>query len=83
MLADIELEFESRRVQLVSIETSPQVVEMLYRDKVLGRHWIGIRAFVALRMALSRQRQEDLDLLAMSPHLRRDLGLDSDLRVRK
>lgn len=56
---------------------------MLHRDKVLGRHWIGIRALVALRMALSRQRQDDLDLLAMSPHLRRDLGLDSDLRLRK
>ena len=44
MLADIELEFESPQVHLEHIETSPQVVEMLYRDRVLGRHWIGVRA---------------------------------------
>ena len=83
MLADIELDFESPQVHLEHIETSPQVVEMLYRDRVLGRHWIGVRALAALRMLLSRQRQDDLDLLSMSPHLRRDLGLDSDLRLRR
>jgi len=83
MIADIELEFEPRRVHLKSVEMTPQVVEMLYQDKLLGRHWIGTRALVALRMLLSARRQDDLDLLSMNAHLRRDLGLDRDLRMRK
>lgn len=48
---------------------------MLYQERVLGRPglWNRLAArFVRRRAA----RRTDLDLLAMSPHLRRDLGLE-------
>ena len=51
---------------------------MLYQEKPLGR--VGFGGKIAARLAhmFSRQRHADADLLAMSPHLRRDLGLDGE-----
>ena len=48
---------------------------MLYQDKALGQTSVVARVTSALRMMLSTRRQQDLDLLSMSGHLRRDLGL--------
>lgn len=48
---------------------------MLYQDKALGQPSIARRVGSALRIMFSTKRQADLDLLSMSPHLRRDLGL--------
>ena len=48
---------------------------MLYQDKEIG-HPSGLRRLRAWVGSLLRGRQPaDLDLLAMSPHLKRDLGL--------
>lgn len=51
---------------------------MLYQDRPLGRRnlWSRLVARVAQRRAA---RRADLDLLAMNPHLRRDLGLGEGL----
>jgi uncharacterized protein YjiS (DUF1127 family) len=56
---------------------------MLYRDNLLGR--AGVWARFAARLALWRntRRQADLDLLAMNPHLLRDIGLDPNSIFRK
>lgn len=48
---------------------------MLYQDKALGQPSIARRVASALRVIFSAKRQADLDLLSVSPHLRRDLGL--------
>jgi hypothetical protein len=53
-----------------------EVIEMLYQDKALGRPSIARRVASTLRAVLSGRRQADLDLLSVSPHLRRDLGLE-------
>ncbi len=50
---------------------------MLYQDKTLGRAWIGARIAARLAVMLGGRRYADLDLLAMSPHLRRDIGADN------
>jgi hypothetical protein len=55
---------------------------MLYQDKPLGRGWIGARLGLRLLSALSGRRFADLDLLSMSPHLRRDLGIEDDASSR-
>ena len=52
------------------------MIEMLYQDKALGQPSIARRVVSALRMMFSTKRQADLDLLSVSPHLRRDLGLE-------
>jgi hypothetical protein len=53
------------------------VIEMLYQDKALGQPTLGTRIAARLAIVFSRRRHADLDLLAMSPHLRRDLGLET------
>ncbi len=53
---------------------------MLYQDKTLGQASIGRRLALRLLAAFSSRRYADLDLLAMSPHLRRDLGIDDESR---
>ena len=50
---------------------------MLYQDRVLGQTWIGARLAARLALLLGNRRHADLDLLAMSPHLRRDIGADN------
>jgi hypothetical protein len=52
-----------------------EVTEMLYQDKTLGRTRPSARLFARLAIALARRRHDDLDLLSMSPHLRRDIGM--------
>jgi uncharacterized protein YjiS (DUF1127 family) len=49
---------------------------MLYQARILGRVGIGARLAATLAIILRRDRQADLDLLSMSPHLRRDIGVD-------
>jgi hypothetical protein len=51
-------------------------MEMLYQERVLGRRtlWNLLRAPFARRSA--ERRYADVDLVALTPHLRRDLGLD-------
>jgi hypothetical protein len=49
---------------------------MLYQDKVLGRRGAWRRMLAEMTAKLSRRHVADLDLLAMNPHLRRDLGLE-------
>jgi hypothetical protein len=51
------------------------VIEMLYQDKALGQPSVVARMTSALRVMFSSKRQQDLDLLSMNGHLRRDLGL--------
>lgn len=48
---------------------------MLYQERVLGRRslWSRLAATFAHR---STARRADLDLVALSPHLQRDLGLE-------
>ena len=48
---------------------------MLYRDKVLGQKWVGARLAARLLARFTTKRYADLDLLSMSPHMQRDLGL--------
>lgn len=50
---------------------------MLYQDKTLGQAWIGARIGARLAVILAGRRYADLDLLAMNPHLRRDIGADN------
>jgi hypothetical protein len=50
---------------------------MLYQEKVLGQPALGTRVAAKLAIMFNRRRHADLDLLAMSPHLRRDLGLET------
>lgn len=77
ILAEIELEFEAGTAHLLSIEAKRQVMKMLYQDKPLGQAWIGARIAARLAIILRGRRYADLDLLAMSPHLRRDIGAES------
>lgn len=58
---------------------------MLYHERVLGRRSLWSRLAARLAIGLSRRKAADLDLLALSPHLRRDLGLEdgqSGMRIR-
>lgn len=50
---------------------------MLYQDKTLGEASIGARFVARLAIMLGGRRYADLDLLAMNPHLRRDIGVDN------
>jgi hypothetical protein len=77
ILPEIELEFEPWRAHLSSIEGQAAGDEMLYQDKTLGQAWIGARLVARLAIVLGRRRYADLDLLAMNPHLRRDIGADN------
>jgi hypothetical protein len=52
-------------------------MKMLYQDKTLGQAWIGARLAARLAILLGGRRYADLDLLAMNPHLRRDIGADN------
>jgi hypothetical protein len=52
-------------------------MKMLYQDKTLGQVWIGARIVARLAVMLGSRRHADLDLLAMSPYLRRDIGADN------
>jgi hypothetical protein len=56
---------------------------MLYRDQTLGK--TGVFAKFVARLALwrGRRRESDIDILALNPHLRRDVGVDSDWIFRK
>lgn len=56
-------------------ETAARVIEMLYRDKTLGHAGFGARLLARLLHELGGRRHADLDLLSMSPHLRRDIGM--------
>ena len=53
---------------------------MLYQDKALGQKWLGARLAARLLARFGAKRYADLDLLSMSPHLQRDLGLGDRLR---
>jgi len=48
---------------------------MLYQDKTLGRASLGRRLALRFQAAWRRTRYADLDLLSLSPHLQRDLGI--------
>ena len=49
---------------------------MLYQDKTLGNARLGARLLARLAVVLGGRHYADLDLLAMNPHLRRDIGAD-------
>lgn len=70
------MEFESRKAHLLSVEHTRQVTEMLYQDKTLGKASIGAKLLARLAAIFGGKRYQDLDLLSVSPHLRRDIGLD-------
>ena len=48
---------------------------MLYQDKALGQKWPGTRLTARLLARFTTKRYADLDLLSMSAHMQRDLGL--------
>ncbi|HVY51336.1 MAG TPA: hypothetical protein VHA07_07200 [Devosia sp.] len=48
---------------------------MLYQDRTLGRATLAARLLARALMALTGPRHADLDLLSMSAHLRRDIGM--------
>jgi hypothetical protein len=48
---------------------------MLYQDKLLGRASIGARVAAKFALLFGARRYQDFDLLTVSPHLRRDIGL--------
>ncbi len=50
---------------------------MLYQEKALGQATLGTKIAAKLAIMFSRRRHADLDLLAMSPHRQRDLGLET------
>jgi len=77
MLSEFELEFETESAHFHPYQLRWIGDEMLYQDRVLGRSWIGARLASRLAVALGRKRYADLDLLSMSAHLRRDMGLDA------
>jgi hypothetical protein len=57
---------------------------MLYQERVLGRRslWSWIVAGLAIKRR--KRRVADVDLLSMTPHLRRDLGLlDGEAGLRR
>jgi hypothetical protein len=70
------LEFEPAKAHLKVTEQRTRVTEMLYQDKTLGQVSLGRRLAARLFTALSTRRYADLDLLSMSRHLQRDLGID-------
>jgi len=53
---------------------------MLYQDRQIGKSGIWAQFTARLSASFSGRRHADLDLLALSPHLRRDLGIDSIAR---
>ena len=58
---------------------------MLYQERVLGRSSLWSRLAARLVTGLTARKAADLDLLSLSPHLRRDLGMDdgqSGVRIR-
>ena len=68
----------SRKERISSAsEAKRQVMKMLYQDKTLGHARIGARVVARLATMLGGRRYTDLDLLAMNPHLRRDIGADN------
>lgn len=48
---------------------------MLYQNKALGQKWLGTRLATRLLARFTGKRYADLDLLSMSAHMQRDLGL--------
>jgi len=70
------LEFEPAKAHLKVTEQRSRVTEMLYQDKTLGQVSLGRRLAARLLTALGTRRYADLDLLSMSRHLQRDLGID-------
>jgi len=50
--------------------------EMLYQDRTLGRHGWAVRMVARVAALFGQRRYADLDILSMSPHLRRDLGIE-------
>ena len=58
---------------------------MLYQERVLGRRSLWSRIVSGLAIGRSKRRRvADIDLLSMTPHLRRDLGLlDGEAGVRR
>jgi hypothetical protein len=63
-------------------QIKPRSPEMLYREVTSNRTFSirNLALAVVASVGAARRRRTELDLLAMSPHLKRDLGLlDSDL----
>ena len=57
---------------------------MLYQERVLGRRSLWSRIVAGLAMARAKRGVADLDLVSMTPHLRRDLGLmDGEAGLRR
>ncbi len=57
---------------------------MLYQERVLGRRSLWSRLVAGLAAGRSRRGVADLDLVSMTPHLRRDLGLmDGEAGLRR
>ena len=48
---------------------------MLYQDKALGRQDVWARVAARLSGMLSTRRQADQELLSLSTHLQRDVGV--------
>jgi len=48
---------------------------MLYQEKALGKSGLWARLAARVASAVSGRRLADLDLLSLSPHLQRDLGI--------
>ena len=76
MLLEFELEFEPGKAHFMVVKSSDEAIEMLYQDRVLGRKDLWSRMAAGFAVAFSGRRAADLDLLSMSKHLRRDVGLD-------
>lgn len=53
---------------------------MLFQDKPLGRRGWWAKLVARLAMRSHRRRPADLDLLSLSAHLRRDIGLEDGMR---
>lgn len=57
---------------------------MLYQERVLGRRSLWSRLVAGLAVGRPRRGVADLDLVSMTPHLRRDLGLmDGEAGLRR
>lgn len=76
-LTEFELEREPPKAHFKVTATQRQVAEMLYQEKVLGRVSVSTRFAARLAILFSRRRYADLDLLALNPHLQRDLGIEA------
>jgi hypothetical protein len=60
----------------VASEAKRQVMQMLYQGKTLGNARLGAWLLARVAVVLGGRRYADLDLLAINPHLRRDIGAD-------